>query len=285
MDCPHGSTLADGRCYRLADDQMSWSEARDECRKHGADLASFSSQQDMRWVTASFLRVEHSSNPVWIDGRPGAPMGRLREGDGPDDCVYMKPDHTYSVATSCTDDWFHGLCVVDATPVDVIPSSPADTTVTITVRERTGDSVRTVEYKVDTAGGQSPGAVTAAVHRALTRRLPITVTNEHTAQLSDGQCASADGAAQCPSTSQSAPKPAVPQASPVQPSVVCCTHALSQRHITSLLLLTCLPVSETSPGGAHPGHGRSACSAAGHPVRDAHQEVRDFRGQAVGRRR
>jgi hypothetical protein len=228
MDCPHGFTLADGRCYKLADDQMSWSDAREECRKQGADLASFSSQQDMRWVTASFLRVEHSSNPVWIDGRPGA-ADRLREGDGPDDCVYMKPDHTYTVATSCTDDWFHGLCVVDASPMNQTSSSPADTTVTITVRERTGDSVRTVEYNVDTAGVQSPGAVTAAVHRALTRRLPITVSSEHTAQLSDGQCASADGAAQCPSTSQSAPKPAIPQASPVR---VQCITQWSQHHIT-----------------------------------------------------
>jgi hypothetical protein len=270
MDCPHGFTLADGRCYKLADDQMSWSDAREECRKQGAELASFSSQQDMRWVTASFLRVEHSSNPVWIDGRPGAPMDRLREGDGPDDCVYMKPDHTYTVATSCTDDWFHGLCVVDARPMNQTSSSPANTTVTVTVRERTGDTVRTVEYQVATAGVQSPGAVAAAVHRALTQRLPITVTSEHTAQVSDGQCARADGAAQCPSTCQSAPKPAVPQASPVQPTVVCCTHALSQRLITSLLLLTCLPVTETPPGGAHPGHGSSAHSAAGHPVRDAH---------------
>jgi predicted nucleic acid-binding Zn-ribbon protein len=71
--------------------------------------------------------------------------------------------------------------MVDATPVSN-RAFGTDTALVISVKERFGSTVRTVDYTVDPASVHSPGATAAAVHRALVVRLPITCTHEQVSQ-------------------------------------------------------------------------------------------------------
>jgi hypothetical protein len=174
MGCPHGFTLVGRGCYKLTDNLMSRNEADAKCAEQGAAIASFRSEQDMRWVTASFLRVEHLDNPVWINrlGSSSTPLGSHN-------CAIVKTDHTYLVEVPCAENWFYGLCAVDATPVDGASAyQGSNTVVTITVNERTGHIVRTTKYAVDAASVHSQGAIATAVHRSLVMRLPVFVEDE-----------------------------------------------------------------------------------------------------------
>jgi peptidoglycan hydrolase CwlO-like protein len=176
FDCRRGFSLADGQCYMLTDRSMSRDQAEETCRKVGGHLARFPSEQEARWATASYLRIEHMNNErVWLDGRPGAARGL-----GPKSCVTLQKDHTYAYEVPCAGEWYYGLCMADATPAVRNHGAEASTTLTISVSERFGSTVRTVEYIVDTASVHSPGATAAAVHRALVVRLPIAGTHEQT---------------------------------------------------------------------------------------------------------